>query len=501
MTALAITITPEGLAAAVNAANTGTGPLVITQVALLSAPSTEIKRLITIGGEAIADNIIHVTITDETADTYSLTGLRLITDAGVVFATYHQASPILEKGAQQLVLLSADIVLTSVPAGSVTIGGTGFAYPPATETRQGVIEIATAAEVQAGTDTTRTLTPAGLQAAAATTAPAMAGTAAAGTAKHWARADHVHPSDTSKASKAGDTFTGNVAIQRGASEAGLTLYGGSKPGVSMVSNTTLWGLWSSEGGYLVQYDRATGKRYLAGIDSAKLVQDNGSTYGISISGDAATVGSKSADYLRAWGNLTGKPAGADLDFTFATVTGSPQYVWGSNDAAAGNSRIYATGNLSVKNADTVDGYHADQLLDWQYQTGKPNTVAGYGITDMAAQHVAHADTATTAGYAPVSTAQVLAAVAGATAGAVGTYVFGTIASTSVVIGATYSGSAIIPSGVYATGVLPLDSAASGTQSALVTGSAYLSGTWMAMGTLAHQGTSTHSRATLFLRIA
>ena len=30
MTALAITITPEGIAAAVNAANTGTGPLVIT---------------------------------------------------------------------------------------------------------------------------------------------------------------------------------------------------------------------------------------------------------------------------------------------------------------------------------------------------------------------------------------------------------------------------------------------------------------------------------------
>ena len=105
MTALAITITPEGIAAAVNAANTGTGPLVITQVALLSAPSTEIKRITTLGGDAIADNIIHVTITDETADTYALTGLRLITDGGIIFATYHQPSPILEKGAEQLVLL------------------------------------------------------------------------------------------------------------------------------------------------------------------------------------------------------------------------------------------------------------------------------------------------------------------------------------------------------------------------------------------------------------
>ena len=68
-------------------ANTGTGPLVITQVALLSAPSTEIKRISTIGGESVADNIIHVTITDETADTYTLRGLRLITDGGIIFAT------------------------------------------------------------------------------------------------------------------------------------------------------------------------------------------------------------------------------------------------------------------------------------------------------------------------------------------------------------------------------------------------------------------------------
>lgn len=193
MTALALTLTAEGIAAAVNAANTGTGPIVLSQIALLSGPTTEIKRIATLGGDSVADNIIHVTITDETADTYTLRGLRLITDGGVIFANYSQATPILEKGAEQLVMLSADIVLTSVPAGSVTIGGTAFQYPPATTTRQGVIEIATDAEAQTGTDTTRAITPAGLQSIAAATAPAMNGAAAIGTAKRWARADHVHP--------------------------------------------------------------------------------------------------------------------------------------------------------------------------------------------------------------------------------------------------------------------------------------------------------------------
>ena len=205
MTALAITITPAGLAAAVNAANTGTGPLQITEIGLMSAPSTQIKRIATFAGESIADNIIHVTITDETADTYTLTGIRLYTDTGILFATYDQAGAILEKGAQSIALISADILLTSVPAGSVTIGGTGFIYPGATTARQGVIEIATDAEVQTGTDTTRAVTPAGIQAATATAAPVMNGAASAGTSKRISRSDHVHPVDTSRQAALGYT--------------------------------------------------------------------------------------------------------------------------------------------------------------------------------------------------------------------------------------------------------------------------------------------------------
>lgn len=176
MTALALTITDAGRAAIVNAQNTGTAPIVISQIALGSgtynptdapgaartALAAEIKRITTFGADVVADDTLHVTITDTSADTYDLGEVGLYTNTGVLFAFYAHTTHILEKGAQQFVLLSADILLTSVPPGSVTIGDTDFMLPPATTTRQGIIELATDAEVDAGTDTARAVTPKGM---------------------------------------------------------------------------------------------------------------------------------------------------------------------------------------------------------------------------------------------------------------------------------------------------------------------------------------------------
>lgn len=212
--------------------------------------------------------------------------------------------------------------------------------------------------------------------------------------------------------------------------------------------------------------------YVASAIASK-AESSGTYSGLNVgyatsAGNADTVDGWHRDDIRAWGNLTGKPAGADLNFYFSYRSGSPQYVWGSTDSDGGHSYVYAAGNLSV-------GYAA---------------IAGY------------ATSASTAGtVSSVSTAQVLNATAGASAGAVGTYIFGTINGTAIYIGGVYSGSSIIPSGVYATGALPLNSAASGTQSALVTGGSYLAGSWLAMGDLGVSPASTYARATLFLRIA
>lgn len=185
MTTLALIITDAGRAAIVNAQNTGTAPVVLSQIALGSATydptaapgaartalTTEIKRLSTFGSSVVADDTIHVTITDTSADTYTLSEIGLYTNGGVLFAFYAQTTPILEKGTEQLVLLSADIVLTSVPPGSVTIGDANFQVPPATTTRMGIIEIATDAEVDTGTDTARAVTPAGVKRRIDTRAP------------------------------------------------------------------------------------------------------------------------------------------------------------------------------------------------------------------------------------------------------------------------------------------------------------------------------------------
>jgi hypothetical protein len=87
---------------------------------------------------------------------------------GTLLAVYSQAAAIITKGADTVALIAADLVITGVPAGSVTVGDTTFDYPQATETIKGVAEIATTAEAQAGTDDERILTPAKLQSVTST---------------------------------------------------------------------------------------------------------------------------------------------------------------------------------------------------------------------------------------------------------------------------------------------------------------------------------------------
>lgn len=50
---------------------------------------------------------------------------------------------------------------------------------------------------------------------ASTGTPLMDGTAAVGTSNAFARGDHVHPSDTAKVSKSGDTMTGPLTVEGG----------------------------------------------------------------------------------------------------------------------------------------------------------------------------------------------------------------------------------------------------------------------------------------------
>lgn len=178
MPALQFILTTAGKNAIVNANNTGTNPITIAKVGIGSASwtptaaatalNTEIKKITTISGAAVADDTIHVTASDSTSDVYTVKEIGLFTSDDTLVAVYSQVNPIITKGAATVALIAADLVVTGVPAGSITVGDAGFEYPQATETVKGVTEIATTAEAQAGTDDERIITPKKLQDVTAT---------------------------------------------------------------------------------------------------------------------------------------------------------------------------------------------------------------------------------------------------------------------------------------------------------------------------------------------
>jgi len=174
-----IHVTKAGRAALVATGNTGTAAHKITAIGVstvafddtderLTVLPGERKRISTISGENVAADTIHVTLKDDTADQYSLYGLGLYLENGVLFAVYSQrsdAGPIMEKSPAAMLLLAADMQFTKIDAAQLYFGDATFTNPPATTERQGVVELATNAESLAGIDTQRAVTPAGLQSA------------------------------------------------------------------------------------------------------------------------------------------------------------------------------------------------------------------------------------------------------------------------------------------------------------------------------------------------
>lgn len=164
--ALKITITDAGRAEVINATNTGTAPVEITQVGLGSgqylpnptqtALVSEIKRVSTIAGNIVNPDTIHVTVKDETEDNYDVSEFGLYTASGTLFAVYSEVGgPFIQKTAQSTLLLAVDIILGTLDATSLTFGDTSFANPPASSTVFGVVRLM---ESQQDTSETNALT-------------------------------------------------------------------------------------------------------------------------------------------------------------------------------------------------------------------------------------------------------------------------------------------------------------------------------------------------------
>ena len=174
-----IVITAAGLAEIINAEHNGTAPVLINEIGYGTGQYTatdsqtalkkEFKRLSSLSGGAVGDQTIHVTALDASADSYTVYEIGLFTDKGTLFAVYSQTVPILQKASQSQSLLAVDIIASAFDATSIVFGDTNFHNPPATTSTLGVVELATDAEVSAGTDASRVVTPSTLSRRTATT--------------------------------------------------------------------------------------------------------------------------------------------------------------------------------------------------------------------------------------------------------------------------------------------------------------------------------------------
>lgn len=171
MSGLLITVTSAGYRALVNKPNTGTNAVTVTHIGLSAASFTanedmtalpgEFMRLTSFGGVAVAKDTLHLSIRDDGPSQYAYRAFGLYLSDGTLFAIYSQPDVILDKSAAASMLLTADVRFQKIDATTLVFGDTYWLNPPATETVQGVLEIADRAEAIAGTDHTRALTPAG----------------------------------------------------------------------------------------------------------------------------------------------------------------------------------------------------------------------------------------------------------------------------------------------------------------------------------------------------
>ncbi|MEI2454578.1 hypothetical protein [Lysobacter firmicutimachus] len=175
MSGLFITVTDAGFRALVNSSNTGTRAVSLTHIGLsaasfAAAPNLttlpgEFKRLTTFGGAAVAKDTLHLSIRDDGPEAYSIRAFGLYLDDGTLFAVYSHPDVLMNKDAAVSLLLTADVRFQRIDVSQLVFGDTVWLNPPATETVQGVVELADRVEAVAGTDRTRAMTPDGVKAA------------------------------------------------------------------------------------------------------------------------------------------------------------------------------------------------------------------------------------------------------------------------------------------------------------------------------------------------
>ena len=92
-----------------------------------------------------------------------------------------------------------------------------------------------------------------------------------------------------KASKNGDTFTGNIQVNT-VGEAQVQVNTSGQASAYLFSSAADWGLFSANNGdYIIRYSRGSGKVYIGGVDTSEIVKNNNGTYSLNINGTASNL--------------------------------------------------------------------------------------------------------------------------------------------------------------------------------------------------------------------
>lgn len=349
-------------------------------------------------------------------------------------------------------------LLRKTAANTWSLETTAYA-PLAAPTFTGVPAAPTAA---ADTNTTQLATTAFVVAQASSTTPAANGTAAVGTSLRYARADHVHPSDTSLAPLASPTFTGKVTTAASAiGGAGFRAPHGAAPTTPVNGD-----IWTTTTGLFAYINGAT-------IQTAPLASPTftGTPAAPTAAVDTNTTQVATTAYVVGQGYLKSATASSTYaPLASPALTGTP-----TAPTAAVNTN---TTQLATTAYVVGQGYLTSASASATYLTSASASSTYLTISSASSTY---ATQATVSGIVSATTANVLNSTAGASAGGVGTYAFmlwATVGSTQPE-GTTVAGSSL---------TFTMNNAGTGGNAG--------AGTWRLMGRV----TATNS-ASVFLRIA
>ena len=169
MTALALNITRAGLARFAAAqlgddidltiASVGLTDALFVPAPTLTALPGEHTRLAMVSGAVVDASVVHLTMRDNPGASYAVRGFGLFLADGTLFAVYWQADRIVEKSAKTGLYLAIDVAFPLAGIDQLTFGDTNFLNPPATRLEKGVAMLATQADVEAGDNDDRIVTP------------------------------------------------------------------------------------------------------------------------------------------------------------------------------------------------------------------------------------------------------------------------------------------------------------------------------------------------------